>query len=232
MSSESEIVESTFAEIDEYLRDASIAQVGGFRPPEEPVSSWFGGCFVALPDETWPANENGPMIPLLQVRTDELPHLSHALSDVALFNVFVDRKELPGNGARSGEGWVLRSYRKLKGLAPVTAPKDSTLRSFPIRWTLAKGEGPTWADAWGLHDLEEFNELDDCEELFEDRYQQHTGTKIGGWPSFIQSSMGDPDRFVFQIGSEQKPGWMWGDNGNAYVFREKKGDWLLVWDSY
>lgn len=43
--------------------------------------------------------------------------------------------------------------------------------------------------------------------------------------------MEDPDDFVFQIGSEEKPNWMWGDNGTGY-FYFREGRWTMHWDCY
>ena len=232
MATRDEIIESTFAELDRHLRKASIAQVGGFRPPDDPLTSWFGGHFLALPDESWPENDHGPMLPLIQVRTDELPYKPNFLSDIAFFTVFIDCKELPVDAATNGDHWIIRTYKTLDGLTPITPPVESWLRPFPIKWSLTEDEGPQWDDAWGLHDLRPFNGLNDCINLFYDRYHQHSFTKIGGWPSYIQSGMYDPDRFVLQIGSEEKPRWMWGDNGNGYFYIDEKDEWILLWDCY
>jgi uncharacterized protein YwqG len=81
-----------------------------------------------------------------------------------------------------------------------------------------------------LHDLTKFNKLKDAIHLFYGRYSQHPFTKVGGWPSYIQSSIGSDD-FVFQIGSEEKTRWMWGDNGNGY-FSFTDNRWYLYWDCY
>ena len=34
-------------------RPACIAELGGFRPPEDPLASWFGHVLVARPGEGW-----------------------------------------------------------------------------------------------------------------------------------------------------------------------------------
>jgi uncharacterized protein YwqG len=112
----------------------------------------------------------------------------------------------------------------------MTPPADLPIRAFPVRWHLAETEAPVWDDAWGLYDLTEFNKLDDAIDLFYDRYNQHATTKVGGWPSYIQSSI-EFDEYVFQIGSEEKPQWMWGDAGIGY-FYFRQGKWFLYWDCY
>jgi hypothetical protein len=231
MASRDDVIAAAFAGLDRHIRRASIAVIGGFRPPEAPMTSYFGGRFVAGAGEDWPLNGGQPMIPLLQVRTDELPYRPQALEGIALFNVFIGPRELPIDlPAESGDGWLLRSYPNLDNLSPLVPPVEPQVRPFPVRWHLSETEGPQWTDAWGVYDLTEFNKLEDAVDLFYDRYQRHLHTKVGGWPSYTQGSVGSDD-YVFQIGSEEKPRWMWGDNGNGY-FSFKEGKWFLYWDCY
>jgi hypothetical protein len=89
------IIADAFRHLDAARRRASVAQVGGFRPPGTAVASWFGRRFVGAAGEAWPLNDGEPMLPLLQVRTDELPYVPEPLAGVALFNVFVGPRELP-----------------------------------------------------------------------------------------------------------------------------------------
>lgn len=228
-----EIIGDTYAALDASLQKASVAQIGGFRPPETSLTSWFGGRFVGTADETWPVNEGEPMLPVLQVRTDELPHVPEALKGVALFNVFCGPRKLPIDlPAANGDRWLIRCYKSMEGLQPLAGEPKSHLRPFPIRWTLADREGPSWEDAWGVTDLSAFNELPDAIELFYDRYKRHSFTKVGGWPSYVQGPARESaNDFVFQIGSEEKSNWMWGDNGNGY-FYFRDGGWLMHWDCY
>jgi hypothetical protein len=231
MGSRDEVIAATFAVLDRHVRPASIAEIGGFRPSGQPITSYFGGGFVARAGEDWPLNGGEPMIPLLQVRTDELPYRPEALNGIAMFNVFIGPRELPLDlPAANGDGWLLRSYQSLDGLAQLAPPAEPRIRPFPVRWHPSDSEGPQWDDAWGLYDLTEFNKLEDAIHLFYDRYKRHLDTKVGGWPSYTQSSIGSDD-YVFQIGSEEKPQWMWGDNGNGYFFL-RQGKWLLYWDCY
>jgi uncharacterized protein YwqG len=231
MASRDEVIAAAFSELDRHIRRASIAEIGGFRPSEIPITSYFGGRFVARSEEDWPLDNGQPMIPLLQVRTCELPYRPLALEGIALFTVFIGPRELPIDlPAENGDGWLLRSYSSLDELSALVPPADPQVRPFPIRWRLSETEGPLWDDAWELYDLNEFNILEEAIDLFYDRYQQHLHTKVGGWPSYTQSSIGSDD-YVFQIGSEEKPRWMWGDNGNGY-FSLKEGKWFLYWDCY
>jgi hypothetical protein len=233
MTSPREITARTFAALDKHLRRASIAQIGGFRPPDDPASSWFGGRFVSLPGEPWPTWQEQEMLSLLQIRVDELPYRPSQLDGVALVTVFVDRDDLPYN-TPNGQGWLVRTYPSAAGLVPLPEPgAGSPIRRFPIRWTLCEDEGPDWEDAWRVVDLSEFNALDrSYMDQFHDRYRNHSGTKVGGWPSLIQYELSGVGEFVFQIGSEEKPGWMWGDLGIGYFCLSPNGEWQLVWQCY
>lgn len=203
MTERDRVIAETFAALDRHKRPTAIAQIGGFRPPADPITSTFGGRFVAAPDQAWPLYAGQPMLPLLQVRTDELSFVPTALAGVALLTIYIDSRHLPTDlPAENGNGWLIRTYPALDGLTPMPTPTGSWLKPFPIRWQAAEGEGPDW----------------------------HGGTKVGGWPAYVQDSP-EIEGYVLQIGSEEKPGWMWGDNGTGYVYH-RDGQWYLYWDCY
>jgi hypothetical protein len=222
-----------FEAVDRKLRPVSVAEIGGFRPPIDPKTSWFGGKFVLPAGESWPVSKGGPMIPLLQILVAELPYKPPQFEGVALVQLFVDAKKLPRKlPAKNGDGWRLILRSDIGVLEPhSTPPEASSLRPFPVRWRHSENDAPSWDEAWDDgHD--EFMRRKDAGDLYDGKYQNHPATKIGGWPSWIQSAA-EPggEHFVLQISSEQKPGWMAGDNGNLYVF-EVGGEWLLQWDCY
>lgn len=223
-----------FEAVDQKLRPASIAEIGGFRPPADPRTSWFGGKFVLPPGESWPTSKNGPMVPLLQVAVEELPYRPPQFEGVALVQLFVDAKELPLKlPAKNGDGWQLILRTDTSILEPhVTPPDAALLRPFAIRWRRAENDAPSWDEAWEDGQHEKFMRRASAADAYSRKYQNHSSTKIGGWPSWIQSAV-EPggERFVLQISSEEKPRWMAGDNGNLYIF-EVDGEWLLQWDCY
>jgi hypothetical protein len=218
-------VEEVFEQLDALRRKASIAEIGGFRPPDDPLSSWFGGHGVTLPDESMPEHNGEPMFPLLQVNCAELPYVPKELNGTALFVVWFNQTEIPFDKPH-GDGWCVREYATLDALRQIdNIVKPSHLKTFPIRWTLSETEGPGWEDAWGLVDLDSVNSSEGASDEFFSRYSSHAGTKLGGDPTEIQHGIGGDATFLFQIGSEEKPNWMWADNGIGYFLKTESGEW-------
>jgi len=210
--------------IDSILRSASVAQVGGFRPPETHLTSWFGGEGVSLPSEELPTYNGEKMFPLLQVRIDELPVVPEALKDTAMLIVFMNRETLPYD-AVNGDGFLVREYKTLDGLQPIPNGDENTIvKKFPIKWDRVERDAPTWEDLLET----EFHKYEDDD--YFDKYTTHEGTKFGGFPMSVQGGVGIKD-FVFQIDSEDKAGWHWGDGGLGYFFK-KDDQWYLDWQCY
>ena len=162
------------------VRNASQAIVGGFRPPESPLTSWFGKVLVATAEETWPMSNGTPMMPLCQFNLTECPFVPELLSDIAFLTVFIDGDELPQDPS-NGEGWLLRAYHKLDDLVAIQGPTKPgwSIRSFPIKWQLLQEDYPSRDD---LVDIELPPEVD---ENYSELFENQNGTKIGGWPTLI-----------------------------------------------
>ena len=228
---EEEIIRSTFAIIDDQLRSASIAQVGGFRPSDEPFASYFGGRFYGLPGEEYPTCNGRVLSALLQVNLEELPFVPAKLHEIRFITVFVDEENLPF-GNHNGDGWVIRTYDSLSELILLPESTYQTnIKPFPIRWSLIEGDAPDWTSAWEYVNPTGFLELSQAIELFSEKYQTRQGTKIGGWPHYLQDDDKNLGDFVFQIDSEYKANWMWGDAGIAYFFKDETETWFMDWDS-
>lgn len=213
------------------LRPASIARVGGFRPPNDPLVSWVGrGCLAA--GEALPHWEGAPMAPLIQIRTAALPVPHPALAGTAMLTLF-HRAGMHPFGAPHGEGWLIREHRSLDGLEPIPGDAHPRLaKPLPIRWEAAAADAPGWEDAGELVDLDALDGDQAAAEAFFERLPRHDGTKVGGFPTEIQHGAGDLDGFVFQLASEPKAGWQWGDNGVAHFFRAPDGTWRWDCQSY
>jgi hypothetical protein len=233
-----------------WARPACVAQLGGVRPPQDPLASWFGRVRVALPGERWPATDGAPMLALARFNLRELPcRPPPALEDVALLTLFLGPWQLPVDEP-NGVNWALRAYPSLSELVPLAEPtparaddpklrkgQDLTLRPFPIRWQqrleLPCREDIPWEllaawDAWAGHRPTHERTFD--------------GTKIGGWPYCIQSQVQwrtggrlvEDGQYVLQLGSEHKAGLSWRYQGLGYVARQPgrgADGWHLTWQS-
>lgn len=210
------------------LRPASVAQVGGFRPGADPLTSWFLKG-VHLPGEGLPVWKGQPMFPLLQIRTDELPVIPEQLKGIALLVLFHNREHHPFDQPH-GEGWLIREYATLEGLE-LLPELETPYRPFPVRWVSVNDDAPGWEDAWDIIDLSEVNDDTQASDSFFDDFNRYGGTKVGGYPMEIQHGVGIKD-FVFQVGSEEKVNWMWADNGIGYFHRSAEGIWQFSCQFY
>lgn len=232
-----EIISNAFSILDAHLRKTSIAEPRGGRPPENMKASWFGNVLLCKEGESWPqwkhpvSLKTTYLTPLAQFNLTEAPYLPEKLRRFKMLAVFIDAEELPYERPH-GEGWVVRAYESLEELVPLTRPDvEFDIEPFPIQWTLSEKDAPSWEDAWKITDLSDFNCVADSE--YHDRYTSIENTKLGGYPALIQGELqfGIHD-FIFQIGTEDKAGWYWGDSGIGYFGLDDKGKWLFEWTCY
>ncbi len=218
-------VAETYAQLDANLREASTAQIGGFRPPEDKITSWFGGQGVGLAGEKLPQYNGKDMFCLLQVKVSELPVIPAELANTEFLVVFFNRDEYPFDKPH-GDGWEIREYNSLSGLVPLAKSElPDMIKDFPIKWNKVNDDAPDWENAWDILDMTPINESDDTERFFYE-YNRYSGTKFGGYPNCIQHGH-NLDGFIFQVGSEEKPKWMWANNGIAYFNKNEDDEWVF-----
>lgn len=211
----------TLEKLRKHLRVASIATAGGFKPPEDPLTSWF--CRgVSLPSESLPIWQGEPMFPLIQIRVSELPFVPEQIKSIALLVLFHNLRSHPFD-LPHGEGWLIREYKNLDNLQPLPS-LSIPYKPFPIGWSRVKNDAPGWEDAWDVIDLSAVNSDESASDSFFEDFMRYSSTKVGGYPKEIQHGVGLDD-FVFQVGSEEKVNWMWADNGIGYFFRSPSGEW-------
>ncbi len=226
------------------VRKASRLVLDPLGASSNSATSWFGRMTFSEAGESWPAYNGRLMWPLLQVVVRDLPFRPTALNDIAIIRVFVNPGHLAetDNGGSSfympegvpGEGWLLRASPALENLVPVVEPDHgSTIHALPGHWELIEDDYPT------------FDHLppDSPDSLVDDycasEFVSHQGTKIGGWPFTVQNEVSlarpgdacDPE-YVFQIDSDYKHRWMWGDLGLAYFGRgagAHRDKWAMDW---
>jgi hypothetical protein len=236
------------------MRSAAVAELGGFRPPQDPSASWAGAVRVALPDEGWPLQDGEPMLALLQVNVGDLPAVPPALDGIALATLFVGPRELPVHEP-NGTKWAFRTYREAAGVIELDEPPPAragdpkarkgdpgTYAALPIRWRVVE-DYPS-RDDWPFDRLAEYDALRD--ELGEDMPGPHDGIKIGGWPTTVQHEVdwgrlpateapGPADiEFVLQVDSDDRLGFGVGFGGVLYIGRSLVGGqetWHVDWQS-
>lgn len=214
-------LDKAWEELAAIRRPASVARVGGFRPPDDPLTSWMIRG-VSLPGECLPSWNDAEMFPLLQVRIDELPAIPESLCGVAMLVVFMNRMTIPFDKPH-GDGWLIREYASLDGLVSI-AGSDVPYRPFPITWHQVDDDMPGWEDAWELVDLTAINADEAAAARFFSEFNRYNGIKFGGYPVEIQHGGGIKD-FVFQIDSDPKSGWSWAGDGVAHFHRAEAGVW-------
>jgi hypothetical protein len=172
MKSESALV---LEELRSKLRPASVAQVGGFRPSADPLTSWFLKG-VSLAGEGLPVWRGKPMFPLLQIRIDELPVIPEQLKNVALLVLFHNMESHPFDQPH-GEGWLIREYATLDGLELL--PELATpYRAFPVRWLSVNDDAPGWEDAWDILDLSAVNDDEPASDSFFEDFSRYGEPKL------------------------------------------------------
>jgi len=213
-------------------RKTAIVHLGVNRPTGNPQVSHFCLTPLAAPGEVWPAGKNGPMLFVCQFNLTAAPHVPEILCDVALLSFFIDIRRSTW-GKENLDGWCLRTYAGLGGLAPLSRPSGAPKGEKPCecRWEVF--------DDYPKADDPELVTVDGVDPLENDLPHVHR-TKVGGFPSIIRRELWWDSRahpaqpkFCVQIDSEPKAALAWGDSGTLYLargtadgFRDK---WYLDW---
>jgi hypothetical protein len=215
-----------------FARRASVATIGGFRPSDDPRTSWAGHVLLGEPDDEWPTNDGEPMLPVLQVSIDELPEVPAALNDLSLLTLFIGPRAVPIH-TPNGDGWHLRAHARGTELAELQAPpslgqndpktskgSESTPNPLPIRWEPIddypdRDDVPfDMLDAWDA--LEKAGAVATAAE----------GVKVGGWPLCVQSEVnwapGASVDFVLQIDTNSRIGIGVGFGAVFYIGRDRE----------
>lgn len=227
--------------IDEFrakIRRRAIGfEIGGFRPPQNPMSSWFGRVGFALPGETWPTTDGKPMHALCQINLTELPFRPPRLDDLEFISVFIGPDDLPFDEP-NGKNWCLRGYSSLEPLIPLSSGHTNThIKPFPMRAYVIEEDFP----------CREYMPCEVPSQINDESYKQFANVfafKLGGWPLLVQSAISwgawnqhpIAPEYVFQIDSTEKGNWYWGDTGLGYFGRGTapghEDEWALEWQCY
>jgi uncharacterized protein YwqG len=216
-------------------RTASVVEVGGFRPSNDPAASNFGLTPLALPNEAWPEHEGRPLLFVCQLNLSAAPFVPELVRDVGLLTFFV-KPDLGRLSQTNGADWQLRAYPAAEGLVPLPAPPNAPKagRGFECCWQ-ACADQPVYDDPERV-----VPPGFDPDDVHLDNVRR---TKVGGYASNIQS---EPwwgyrkhpaaPRYCLQINSEPKVGLVWGDSGTIYLARGTavgfEREWFLDWQCY
>ncbi|HEY3742294.1 MAG TPA: DUF1963 domain-containing protein [Bryobacteraceae bacterium] len=217
-------------------RQASIVEVGGFRPSGDPFASNFGLQAVGVPGQLWPRFEEQAMLFVCQLNLTEAPVIPASLEDIKLITFFTTVLGGLSKAQENGHDWRLFAHTSLDGLVPIIRPADASRlhRGAECRWTLSD-DHPEFDDP----ERQPIEGFDDSEVELENIAR----TKIGGYASTIQSEpwwhlsehRSQPG-YCLQINSEEKVGLMFGDAGIVYLARGtaegSKDEWFLDGQCY
>jgi len=228
---------------EEMMRPASVAQIGGFRPSEDPSASWAGRVLLARAGEGWPSTVGEPMLAVAQLNLTEAPVIPPCLEGLQMLTLFIGPHDLPDDEP-NGSNWELRAYDRLDDLvaldepAPARAgdPKarkgEQRYKALPIRWQRVE-DHPSHDDV----PPERLDELDALEEEGQEPPGPAEGLKLGGWPFCIQSEVhwGGLDGVEFAVQIDGEPfGLAVGYGGLLYIGRRRVGGedtWHADWQS-
>lgn len=227
---------------DQIIKPASVLNVGGFRPSEEYLASCFGEIRAGRKTEVWPSYNGKPLIPICQLNLTNAPHLPDILSDIKMFQFFIsddgfwssDTSVIDSSEAVPASPFFIRTYRKLDRLDPIEMPDIKTsLKSFEACW-----ENNVAVD-YPTHDMMpiDFDSLGIGDYYDQQDIDQIGRTKIGGWPTCIQSdpwwnySANDHNlTHALTIDTEEKAKCHWGDGGVVNIARSKTNENLWAVD--
>lgn len=196
------------------------------KQPTELVSC-TGGVFWGKPGEQWPSSTNGkPLIPWLQIVCTEMKGLYGPFYRRQAVCFFIDEEFSAADAVseQDGSNFVVREYPLGDKLAPLHRPAGLERHSFHrVSWQKT-ADYPSISKYYGLLEDSVYSDLCDDKQL---NYLNHSGIKIGGWPTPVQSRQRYPGEFDLQIDITEN--YMYGDSGVGYL-SSRGGRWHLMFE--
>lgn len=219
------------------IKPAVIFETGGKRPTKELMESWIGRVGWKASGEQLPEDYNGePMVPVMTLFIKDLPYVPEVIKHFELITVFISVTAIEECMLEEGD-FCVRTYDSLEALEPCDWQTDY-IKAFPLTPKVIEEDYPTWdsddipeAMRTIIIELENAGETDYFEDIAGADESFH---KIGGYPSYIQSGITwENYEFIFQITSDDKANFYFGDAGNIYFFYNKDEDhWGVHYDYY
>jgi hypothetical protein len=214
------------------------------------LSTRLGEVRVGGPGEQWPRYNDSPMLGICQFNLREAPHVPPTLRGLQFLTVFMAADPKYKNvdlGLYPTSEWCLvRGYASVEELVALKSEAPfQPFRPCGVRWEPFNDPMPNvhnMLDHIGMADagipVDESGVNDRIHELLSqlDPHEWRYGTKLGGYPAPVQDD--NTEELAFQLGSDMKPekgcGFMWGDAGCVYVWRntENPPEWSVDWTCY
>lgn len=186
-------------ELPSFAKPTIIANVRKQAQDMSAPTSGYGGVFWGAPEEEWPLYDGRHLTAALSLRVHELPTVPDHLKGVALLNIFIDRSEYPEEDGAT----IIRTYTSLDGLQPIDIPVGAIGDFHGITWKVAidypDGIMLKYKLLWDeiRKDFDDHERRRALEQQYWDAFEKHdiqhafpnhSGIKIGGWPTMIQVS--------------------------------------------
>jgi hypothetical protein len=215
--------------IESLKKDCLLARQIEYNEDKPILSSMTGGIFWGQKDESWPIFDSKPMIPILSILISELPFKIAQFNNIELITIFVDEEGAPIDEEEGS--LVIRTYSDTEGLVPLEKPADLNKTCFRLEWDKALDFPNEYQLEQSLSSNEYELYLDPNSKLM-DKYPNHSGIKIGGWPYLIQDVYFlkfDFPEYVFQFDSNEV--FSFCDSGMGTFMNSKKIGWYSHWES-
>lgn len=178
--------------------------------------SLMGDITLSIKDETWPQASDGVYLsPLMQLRIKDLPEIPSYLKDIDYLMIFTH----PEGCYEDSDTLCIRAYKKNSQMISLTKLEDVIGNPKAIRFQHAF-DFPTNEMPKGVQGYLNQKYPDPKQTM---PYECYPGTKVLGWPSWIQwGSIPPGSEFIMQIDEYGEKYWDWGDCPHLYIFRDIK----------
>ena len=210
-------------------KDCILAKQIEYKKDKPILTSMTGGIFWGQKEETWPIFDSKSMIPVISILTSELPFKTAHFDNIELINVFAYEEGAPIDEQEGSV--VIRTYSDIKGLVPLDKPAELNKPCFKLKWKKSV-DFPNGYQLEQSLDADEYQLYLDHNSKLIDKYPNHSGIKIGGWPYLVQEVhflKFDFPEYVFQFDSNEV--FMFCDSGVGIFMNSEKIGWNSCWET-
>src|SRR5215213_1190714 len=212
----------------EVRRTAAVGRIVATALSDDAYQSCLGRISAIGRGEAWPSHAGRPMSALAQLNLSESSFVPAALAGFAFVSVWLaedsDGYLIVPDERSNGDGWEVRAYRALAELEPTDGPGLDGITPSQLEWQIVD-DYPDWEDLVEAVDYDRLQELLEGGESEDVVGASQNGTKLGGWPSLVQSEISWAPNgehpiaptYCLQIDTEQRVGLNLWDNGVLHL---------------